>query len=566
MIAFVPCSLHAEGSRELIDFEEASGGDARYALTSGQAMTLVPSWTIFEVYLQTGETVFLGSNTLHAGGGNIYLWAPGTPVFTETFPHALFATALVDCVAQAAGDTTVGLIDTRAKELAGPEATPGDGGYVPCRYTATSSGLHPVLFRARQDVGSNPVDQAISDPSIVPQASIGVHAWDATVRDAGGIEQRGRLVAPYLPFYETGGSPGPDQELYATTRDGHRFRLRFDEINGLGFGVFANNKGIQERATGIPTYKTWQIADIDDPGDAQTVHPVAMPDSASDVTHRLSINPIDPVVVTGPGGLAATLGYAPEPQALPLPAGFQFDGTASGGGIGTAPNDFDSATFLFDSDPVLDGSSFSLVVDADRNGLYSDEADRRLAGTFVGSGNSVSFDGRDGLGNPLGFDQIYTARLQGFSGEVHFPLYDVEGLGGMFLERLTALGKGDLFLAAYDDLNGGALTGTIPVSLPEGGDSSVAGFRAWPWSTGNNDLVDTWTFLASEPVETSFVVGAPAADLTITKTDGLTTALPGGSLIYTIEVRNLGPNPEPVAEVADSFPPDLDCAWTSAAA
>ncbi len=59
------------------------------------------------------------------------------------------------------------------------------------------------------------------------------------------------------------------------------------------------------------------------------------------------------------------------------------------------------------------------------------------------------------------------------------------------------------------------------------------------------------------------VVGLfPVADLAITKTDGVTTATPGGSVTYTITASNAGPDPVPVATVADTFVAALTCTWT----
>src|SRR4051812_10917704 len=51
-------------------------------------------------------------------------------------------------------------------------------------------------------------------------------------------------------------------------------------------------------------------------------------------------------------------------------------------------------------------------------------------------------------------------------------------------------------------------------------------------------------------------------DLAITKTDGVTTATPGGSVTYTITASNAGPDPATGATVADTFPAVLTCTWT----
>src|SRR5690606_30425977 len=48
----------------------------------------------------------------------------------------------------------------------------------------------------------------------------------------------------------------------------------------------------------------------------------------------------------------------------------------------------------------------------------------------------------------------------------------------------------------------------------------------------------------------------------ITKTDGVTTAVPGGTVTYTITASNAGPDAVAPAMVADTFPAVLTCTWT----
>ncbi len=52
------------------------------------------------------------------------------------------------------------------------------------------------------------------------------------------------------------------------------------------------------------------------------------------------------------------------------------------------------------------------------------------------------------------------------------------------------------------------------------------------------------------------------ADLSITKTDGVTTAMAGGSVTYTITASNAGPSNATGATVADTFPASLTVTWT----
>ena len=55
----------------------------------------------------------------------------------------------------------------------------------------------------------------------------------------------------------------------------------------------------------------------------------------------------------------------------------------------------------------------------------------------------------------------------------------------------------------------------------------------------------------------------PSADLALTKTDGVTSAVPGQSVTYTITASNAGPSAAPTATVADTFPAScVTPAWT----
>jgi uncharacterized repeat protein (TIGR01451 family) len=66
-----------------------------------------------------------------------------------------------------------------------------------------------------------------------------------------------------------------------------------------------------------------------------------------------------------------------------------------------------------------------------------------------------------------------------------------------------------------------------------------------------------------DPIVGFFAVAAfTTADLSITKTDGVTTAVPGGSVTYTITASNAGPDPVTGGTVTDTFPAILTCTWT----
>ncbi len=90
----------------------------------------------------------------------------------------------------------------------------------------------------------------------------------------------------------------------------------------------------------------------------------------------------------------------------------------------------------------------------------------------------------------------------------------------------------------------GTLANTATVAAPGGVTDPVP---------GNNSATDTDTLVRN-------------ADLSITKTDGVTTAAPGGSVTYTIVASNAGPSNVTNATVADTFPASSTATWTCAGA
>ena len=60
------------------------------------------------------------------------------------------------------------------------------------------------------------------------------------------------------------------------------------------------------------------------------------------------------------------------------------------------------------------------------------------------------------------------------------------------------------------------------------------------------------------------ILTAQDVDLSITKSAGVATAFPGGSVVYTITASNAGPDTVFDARVVDTFPASLTCSWTCA--
>jgi uncharacterized repeat protein (TIGR01451 family) len=117
----------------------------------------------------------------------------------------------------------------------------------------------------------------------------------------------------------------------------------------------------------------------------------------------------------------------------------------------------------------------------------------------------------------------------------------------------TAAGAGNI----SDSVNlpaGGSATYTVSATIAAAATGMLTNTATVSASVtdpvpGNNSATDTDTL-------------NPSADLAITKTDGVVTVNPGGSVTYTITASNAGPSAITGATVADTFPASLTATWT----
>ncbi len=128
------------------------------------------------------------------------------------------------------------------------------------------------------------------------------------------------------------------------------------------------------------------------------------------------------------------------------------------------------------------------------------------------------------------------------------------------LGSCSAAGAGAINDTAVDLLNGGTATYTVNCTIDP---AAIGGLVS---STATVTAVDSDSDTGNNSATDGDTVLTPLADLAITLDDGVTSAIPGLGLIYTIVASNAGPSDESSATVADSFPSDLSCTYTSVAA
>ncbi len=138
----------------------------------------------------------------------------------------------------------------------------------------------------------------------------------------------------------------------------------------------------------------------------------------------------------------------------------------------------------------------------------------------------------------------------------------------------------DATCAAAGAASCGTLTGTTgqasfgatgaQVAAGAGNSLTLTAQVAFAASLAANPLVNTVTAtdpaLATAATATDSDTLAAVADLAITKTDGVATAVPGQAVSYTIVVSNSGPSDALGATVTDALPPAIGTAtWTCVA-
>ena len=120
----------------------------------------------------------------------------------------------------------------------------------------------------------------------------------------------------------------------------------------------------------------------------------------------------------------------------------------------------------------------------------------------------------------------------------------------------TTNGLGDID-ATVDLLPGGTATFTVSATIAAGATGTLSNTATVDAPAG---VTDTNT---ANNTATDTTLLAPQVDLTVTKTDGVTSVTAGGTITYTIVVTNDGPSAVAGATLVDVLPAELrDATWT----
>ena len=255
----------AEGSKEI----NANGGYRAFLFSSntGNASFPFPTPGTMKVYVNAGETIYVGSSAQGDSSGTIKLRAPDGTTYTS------------------GKNASVGLIANHGQELAGP--LPNAGGYTAFTVKVKSgqAGVWEIDFvspSAGVDFGNpNPVP-ANADWSQPPGQY--VTAFDVSVRDAGNTRFiNGRAFTNVFSGLLGTFNVGFNGIFYILTKDGYQYTLDNNGQAGNGFTFFVNNKGFRD-ANGNALYQS--VTEISNPD----VQDPTTPDSPTDITQKIFFN------------------------------------------------------------------------------------------------------------------------------------------------------------------------------------------------------------------------------------------------------------------------------------
>jgi gliding motility-associated-like protein len=500
----LPIISLAEGSKEL----NANGGNRAYLFsgTVGNLSFPFPTQGTMKVYAKAGESIYFGSSAQGIGNGTMVIRSPDGKTYTS------------------GSSATVGLIANRSQELVGP--LPNAGGYTPYiqPVLAGQDGVWEVDFMPVNNNAIN-VDPIASNAAWLQPAGQYIAAFDITVRDASSNFLNGRVYTNIFMGLLGAYDIGFNAVVKVLTKDGYLYNLDNNGQAGDGFSFFANNKGFKN-ANGTPSYKSVDNVtsfNVQDPRSA---------DTQSDITHKIFINTPAadlPAIANTPGGTTWLLNtpFVPSISNVTFTG---MEGTASK--AGTAPL---GGNIGFTS---TGNGSYTISIDIDKNGLFTDAIDRKLTGTVNAGANTVYWNGLDGLGNKAPASiSVYNININAnvYAGEVHFPFFDVErNVNGIKLTRLNGFSSPD-YKVYWDDSPISVIgTPSAPVTNLTGLSSLVNGHK---WGTagagalefGNEKSIDTWAYVSAAPLIASLSFQLQEADLQVSGGAATTPLCVGGA-------------------------------------
>ncbi|KAB7666278.1 Ig-like domain-containing protein [Bacillus sp. B1-b2] len=489
--------VYAEGSKELTK----NGGYRPYLeWDTEHYLAEIPRTSKMKVYVKVGETINVGSSVPDSATDkkDIVVISPSNKV------HEL------DVLSSGKG-----LINTRAKELAGPKKN-NNGGFEPLTINVDEEGVWEVQFHSPTPTRKDPLKLEVNQdfPTDGNQAST-IAAWDITVRNKDNVDQLGRVFADYLSMNMGANNISVNSDLYVLTKDGYQYKTSLNGMDPFGFIFFSNNRGFVDLENKSTLYRsiTMDKDSMKLHGNI-SVHRPSAADDATNITHRVFINePSKDLPASIP-----TSAIAPD-----LPENFSFQGNNNTTNV---TYEGEGGGFTFYTNRV---SSYQMIIDTagedGPDGEFDLATDTVIENITNAGLNTVKWDGKDSKGNDLQSlpdNKPYNVKVSLKGGEYHFPMLDVENNPrGLKIELLnppagitypsgmkptTVFYNEEPFYTANGTFIG--LGGNGNSNPTAGIDSAIVENKAHAFTSnyGDNKGIDTWTYFPGQGVETTLYI------------------------------------------------------------
>lgn len=558
-LAMPVAKVSAEGSKETV----ANGG--KRALTEWRTNTTAGFYrrTFFRVFANAGEYILMGSSAVGVNNGDIVLYRESQIANSQIAPATLSSiTPTFTCSAYRTTHNGAGVLNTRAKELAGPASNAG--GYTPCVYQATETGTYWVAMYGPDGASSAADGTAgtIDAPVVDNNQRSGVSMWDITVRSGNaltGTMKPGRVFVDYLA--QISGSNGAAYQMYSTlyaaTADGYVYQVDLNGLDPNGYIFYGNRVGFYD-----PDGKTPLYHDAVYPDNSLSVDAAYGGVLLASATAKIFFN--NPLTSDLPVSILPT-------PVVPSINNVTFSGTASN----NTSYYSQGGTFTYSGNV---GGITEVIIQGNTSTDFEPDnpLNRRLLSESIVGSNSLSWDGKDNNGNYFPVRTDYPYKVIFHAGEYHFPLLDSENsvLGGPVLTLLNPFSGVCPFFsnchgAFYDDrvykVSTGAIVPsasyTVGSTLPgdsnsinppatnhsdqsDGYDTSTAQ-RAYGsgggTGFGNWKALDLWSYYPVDAIsKTLNIVATTAQDLNITKTHSGNFSVGNNGGSFSIVVKNVG--------------------------
>lgn len=329
-----------------------------------------------------------------------------------------------------------GYIATFDEAVAGPDIIDAANGYDSFSFSPSIPGDYYIEF--------NPTDPTTKTVSWTMFDYFDVSVVDVT--DSTGVD--GRVWTPILYLNTPGDFVDAFEEPFDTTvhilhSDSILTRIHFNGMRGLGFNIHANLTGPNN--TGNVVTDRQSVA-------GEVLEPL----------HKVFLSFPDTNVFP----IAKSAPHLTEPSTME----------------GCNLNDYDLTVHASHNGLII------AFMDLNNNGVYdAGTVDYQILDYAVSGPNVFSWDGTDGLGNPVANGTTMDIYVEYQAGLTHLPMYDVEGNDNGFIINTLAPSGGvqDVF---WDDVN--IVGGTTNTTTPCIGDGS--GCHLWDFAIGNENTINTW--------------------------------------------------------------------------